>query len=146
LAHRSDDDPVAGQIDRVLVALLYGRQLPPGKWPVEWVLGPFTLDGHDGPVMAVEVAEHGIRVLAVHLDVLLPRQRVALAAIRRPRVAQEVDEEVRQKVGQQFFLVQLVGAAGADQVGPMCQLGPHRVDAFRQRERDQMLVHHVGPE
>ena len=97
-----------------------------------------------GPLVAIEVPEHGIRVLAVDLDVLFARQRVALAAVCGPCVAQQFDEEIRQEVGQQFLLVQLVGPPGRDQVGPMRQFGADRINAFRQLERDQMLVHDVG--
>ena len=55
LAHRGDDDPVAGQIDRVLVSLLDGRQFAARVGTVERILCAFAFDRQDGPVVAVEV-------------------------------------------------------------------------------------------
>jgi len=49
---------------------------------------------------ATEAAEHGVGELAVDLDVLFARERVAVAAVGRATVAQHADEEIAEKVGQ----------------------------------------------
>ena len=143
LPHRGDDDPIAGQVDRIAIALVHGGHLPSGKRPVQRVLGALALDGQHRPLVAVEVPQHGVGVLAVHLDAFFPRQRVALPAIGRPRVAQQADKEIRQEIGQQFLLIQFVGPSGREQIGPVHQAGTERGDGFRQRKPDQVLVHHV---
>jgi hypothetical protein len=47
LPHRRDDDPVAGQVDGVAVALIHGRHLAAQEGPVERVLGSLALDRHE---------------------------------------------------------------------------------------------------
>jgi hypothetical protein len=78
LPHRRDDDPIAGQVDGVAVALIHGGHFPASVGPFQRVLRPFSLNG-DGESRAVgaEFAEHGIGDFAVHLDVFLAGERIA---------------------------------------------------------------------
>ena len=48
LAHGGDDDPVAGQIDGVAVALVHGRHGAPSERPVQRILGAFAFQGNGG--------------------------------------------------------------------------------------------------
>ena len=82
LADRGDDDPVAGQIDGVAVALIDGRHSPAGEGPVERIARALAFDGHDVALLAVEVAQHGVGIFAVDLDVPLAADRVAVVAGR----------------------------------------------------------------
>ncbi len=50
LPHRGNDDPIARQVDRITVALLDGRLLPAGEWPLQRVFGALAFQGHDRPV------------------------------------------------------------------------------------------------
>ena len=56
LSNRSNDNPIAGQVDGVAIALIDGRHSTAGIGPVERVARPFAFDGHAVPLMAVEVA------------------------------------------------------------------------------------------
>src|SRR5258708_5803600 len=76
-AHKRDDDPVAGQVDGVAVALVDGRHAAAGERTVERVAGAFAFQGHDHAVRAVEIAEHGVGKLAIDFDVLFAANRVA---------------------------------------------------------------------
>ena len=107
-----NDDPIAGQVDGVAVALIDGRHAAAGKWPVQRVFRPFALQGDDELVRpAAEVAQHGVGELAFHLDVFLPGYGVARAAVRRPGVAEQLAEEVGQEVGQDFLFLERVRLA-----------------------------------
>ena len=95
---------------------------------------------------AAEVAQHGVGELAVHLDVLLARDGVARAAVRRAGVAEQLAKEVGQEVGEDFLFLECVRLAGRQQVGPMLQLGAKGVDVRRQPEARKVAAENVGAE
>jgi len=79
LPHRRDDNPVAGQVDGVAVALIDSRHLAAQEGPVERVFRSLALDGHEESLVAgSKFAEHGVGKLAVHLDVFLTGEGVAV--------------------------------------------------------------------
>ena len=119
LPHRRDDDPVARQVDGVAVALIDGRHLAAREGPVERVFRSLALNGHDEPPVAGgELAEHGVGELAVHLNVFLAGERVAVLVVDRPGVAEDSAEDVGEEVGKEFLLFERFGLRGPEQPGP----------------------------
>lgn len=88
LAHGGDDDPVAGEIDGVAVALVHGGHAATAEGDFQRIAGPLPLHGNDIllPVRA-EATEHGIHLLAVHHDMGFAGKRVAVRRLRGPGVA-----------------------------------------------------------
>lgn len=118
-ARRGDNDPVAGKIDRVTVALIDGRHLAAGVGAIEWIFGTFAFDGDDVAVLAVEVAEDGVGELAVDFDMFFDGDREARAAAGRAGVAEEGFEEVVKEARQDLRFTEVVQPLGADELGPV---------------------------
>ena len=143
LADRGDDDPVAGQVDGVAVALVHGRHAAAGEGPVQRIFRAFALQRRDVPGRAVELAQHGVGEFPIDLDVVLAGERVPVRVVGRPGVAQHAVEVQRQEVRKQFLFLEVVGPAGGQQTGPIRQLPAQRFDARRQAERRQVRADHV---
>ena len=123
LPHRRDDDPVARQVDGVAITLVDRRHLPAGEGPVERVLRSFAFDGDDEPPAAgPEFAEHGVGELAVHLDVFLAGERVAVLVVDRPRVAEDAAKDVGEEVGEKLLLLERIGLGETEQPGPLLRV------------------------
>ena len=147
LPHRRDDDPVARQVDGVAVALIDGRHLAAQEGPVERVFRSLALDGHEESLMAGgELAEHGVGELAVHLDVFLAGEGVAVFVVNRPGVAEDSAEDVGQEVGKEFLLFERVGLGGPEQPGPAAEGFPHARYVAGQMEAGKARAENVGPE
>jgi hypothetical protein len=93
-----------------------------------------------------KLAQDGIGKFAVDLDVLLAGDRVALVAIGRAGVAQEIAEDIREEIEQQLLLFKRVGPSGSDQFGPMLQVRPAGLDLRGQAEARKVHTEHVRAE
>ena len=65
----------------------------------------------------------------------------ATPELRRAGVAEQAAEDVGEEVGQQLGFLELVGAAGSDEVGPVLELGLPGRHVLRQVERPHLLAH-----
>ena len=102
LPHGGDDDPVARQVDGVLVRLVDRRHFPAAKRAVEGVKRAFSFEGHDEPLLfRAEPSEHGVGKLSLYHHVLLTGQSECRAGARGTGIAENVDEEGGEKFRQQ---------------------------------------------
>ena len=132
-----------GQVDGVAVGLVHGGHAPPGKRAVQRIAGALAFqDGYELFLVLLEAAQHGIGELAVHLDVAFPGKGVGVGAVlpARAGVAEQAAEDVGQEVGQQGGFLELVGAAGSDEVGPVLEFGLPGRHLLRQVERPHLLA------
>ena len=95
---------------------------------------------------AAEVAQDGVGELAFHLDVFFARNGIARAAVCRAGVAEQLAEEVRQEVGQDFLFLELVRLAAGEQLGPFLELRPQAQHRIRQGKGGDVGANHVGAE
>ncbi len=93
-----------------------------------------------------ELAEHGVGELAVHLDVFLAGERVAVLVVDRPRVAEDPAEDVGQEVGEEFLLLERVGLGRPEQPGPAGERFACCPDIAGQMEAGEVGAENVGPE
>ena len=95
------------------------------------------------PTLGRELAEDGVGELAVDLDMLLTGDRVALVAVSRTGVAQQVAEDVGKEIGEHLLLFERVDPAGSDQFRPSLEIRPATLDMRRKGEAGEMHTHHV---
>ena len=125
LADGGNDDPIAGQVDGVAVALIDRGHAAAGERPVQRIERPLALQGHDEPLVAyAEVAQHGIGELAVHLDVLLAGNRMPVGIVGGAGVAQHVAKHVGQKVAQDLLFLEAIGLPRRQHIGPLAENRP----------------------
>jgi hypothetical protein len=102
--------------------LIDGRHLAAQKWPVERIFRALTLDGYKESLVAGgKLAENGIGELAIHLDVLLPGERITVLVVNGPAVTKNSTEDVGEKVGEEFLFFECVGLWGPKQPSPAAQ-------------------------
>src|SRR5207302_645820 len=85
LTNVRDDDPVAGQVDRILVPLIDGGHPSARIRSLKRVARPFALDDDDErpDPASTESSDGGVGELTVDLDVLLTGERIVAAPARR---------------------------------------------------------------
>ena len=163
LAHGGDDDPVAREIDGVAVGLVHGGHAPPGERAVQRIAGALAFqDGDELLLVLLEAAQDGIGELAVHLDVAFAGEGVVAADVSRRTlfpgnmaptdvggyarnsgragVAEQAAEDVGEEVGEQLGFLELVGAAGGDEAGPVLEFGLPGRRLLRQVEGPHLLA------
>ena len=113
--------PVARQVDGVPVRLVHRRNAPARERAVERVARALALDRHHvvAPLRR-EPAEHRVRDLPVGLHPRLARERVRARGVARHRrpVAEPLDEDVAQEVGEELGLLVLRGPRSAEEGRP----------------------------
>jgi len=83
-AHGGDDDPVARQVDGVVVGLVHGGPTPPGEGTLQGIAGALAFqDGDELLLVLLKAAQDGIGELAVHLDMSFPGKRIVAADVSR---------------------------------------------------------------
>ena len=93
-----------------------------------------------------ELAEHGVGELAVHLNVLLAGEAVAVFVVNRPVVAENPAEDVGEEVGEEFLLLERVGLGRPEQPGPAAEGLPHSRYVAGQIEAGKARAENVGAE
>jgi hypothetical protein len=149
LAEVGDQDPVARQVDRVAVGLVHRRPGAASERSIERIAGALALEGrHEPRAVAAQLPQHGVSILAVDLDVLLSRQGIAAACIACswPAVPQHVAENIREKIGEQLLLVELLAVGALEERDPLGHAAPGADGRGRQGEGGQVRAHHVRPE
>lgn len=116
--HRRDDDPVTLQIDRVAIALIDRRHLAASVGNIKRIPDPLALQRDHEFAVSVEFAQDGIGVFAIHFDVLLAGERVAVRSGSWAGIPQQGAKEVSQEIGQELFFGQLVRLRRRDQTLP----------------------------
>ena len=146
LADGSNDDPIAGKVDGIAVALIDCRHAAAGEGAVQRVKRPLALQGHDEPLVAfAKVAQHGIGELAVHLDVLLAGNSVPVGTVGRAGVAQHAAKHVGQKVAEDFLFLEPVGLPRRKHLGPLAENRPVFLHRLGQLKGLQVRAECIGP-
>ena len=146
LADGSDDDPIAGKVDGVAVALIDCRHAAAGEGTVQRVERPLALQGHDEPLVAFpEVAQHGIGELAVHLDVLLAGNGMPVGIVGGAGVAQDAAKYVGQKVAQDLLFLEPIGLPRRQHIGPLAENRPVFLYGLGQLKGFQVRAEGIGP-
>ena len=141
LAHGGDDDPVAREIDGVAIRLIHCRHAAPGKRAVQRVARALAFEGDDELLLILlEAAEHGVGKFAVHLDMRFAGQREGVGGASGAGVTEQIAKDVGEEIGEQCGFLEIVGAAGSDQIRPVLELGRGAVDARGQLEGADMLT------
>ena len=144
LPNRGDDDPIARQVDRVVVALIDRRDSPPGIGTVQRVFRSLPLQGHHKLRLAIaEVTENGIGKLPIDLDEPFAGNGVAIASICRAGVAEQRAEEIGQEVGKDLLLLERISAPGRNQFRPMHQRRTKPLHMGRQLKCHQIRTENV---
>lgn len=100
LFDRGDDQPVAGEVDRVSIRLIDGRHPPPRERPVERVFRPLAFDDDDVTLaLGSKRAEHRVGEFTVDLNVLLARKGMERRVVDGPRIAEDAAKDVGEEVG-----------------------------------------------
>jgi hypothetical protein len=114
---------------------------PSGVRALQRVARAFAFQNDGVLLLAIEVAENGVGELAIDFDVPFPADGVAGVA-GGAHAAEHADEQICNEVRQDFFLAEVVDAAGGNQVGPV--LEPGGING-RPRKPRQVRPQHVGP-
>jgi hypothetical protein len=78
--------------------------------------------------------------------VAFPGQGVGIGYLGWARVAEQAAEDVGEEVGQQGGFLELVGAAGGDEIGPVLEFGLPGARLLRRVERPHLLAQHFRVE
>ena len=137
----SEMDSAGGQL-----RMVHGGHAPAGERAVQRVAGALAFhDGDELLLILLEAAQDGVGDLAIHLDVpvagkgegvgrfggagagemgvmgIMGVMRVRRA--NRAAVAEQAAEDVGEEVREQGGFLEIVGAAGSDEAGPLLEFG-----------------------
>jgi hypothetical protein len=99
-------------------------------------------DGHRHELFLVllEPAQDGIGKLAVHLDMAFAGQGEGVGGAGGTGVAEQAAKDVGEEIGEQLGFLEIVRAAGSDEVGPVLELGLPVRDRLREVEGPHLLA------
>jgi hypothetical protein len=140
--------------------MVHGGHAPAGERAVQRVAGALAFhDGDELLLILLEAAQDGIGDLAVHFDVPVAGKgegvgrfggagagEMGIMGVMRVRranragVAEQAAEDVGEEVREQGGFLELVGATGGDEAGPVFEFGLSGGGLLGQDERPHLLA------